>query len=336
MYTSQENNLSGRLVLAMSKQPKEIKDSVARTRCGTAFERHLSEGIVDLDKGFEQDQLVSIFKLEDILPAMKNFLPPVRQSGHWITLVTNGEGQKTIGNHHFDIRRNTLFVGGRRIPQSSRYYFPKVTGYTLIFDLERLRSLVYKGSIIHERKILRRPLKPFVYLNESDARRTAALMFEIYEEQKANGEKVTELMALKIAELLIRCDRLFERERLIAPESGFPPVLEQFVSLVNEYAHKEHRLSFYIRELNLSQSRLNRLLKRHSKETAAAYVRKKLIAEIKLLLTNTRLSISAIAGFVGFSSAQCFTRYFIRNTGMSPSAFRGRQDAVVRMMDNQA
>jgi len=336
MYTFQENNLPGRYVLTMSKQKREIQDSIARTRCGNAFERHLVEGIVDLDKGFEQDRLVSIFKLEQILPAMKNFLPPVRQSGYWITLITHGEGEKTIGNHRFDVRNNTLFIVGKRVAQSSRYYFPKVTGYTLIFDLDMLCSMLYKGSVIRDRKIIRGTVKPYVYLSETDALRTADLMSEIYQEQKAGTEQVSELMSLKIAELLIRCDRLFEREQLLTPHDHCPPLLEKFETLVDEHAHKEHRPAFYLRELNLSEYRLNTLLKRHSKTTVAAYIRKKIITQTELLLVNTKLSISAIAGFLGFSSVQSLRRYFIRNKGMSPEAFRGHQDAVVRMLNDQA
>lgn len=314
----------------MSVRSKKSKQAADITRCGTAYERHLSEGIVDLDKGYENDPLITVYRLEEILPQLNNFLPPVRQSGQWITLVTKGAGEKSIGDHQFEIRDHTLFLAGKRAPQSSRYFFPNVTGYTVIFDVEKLSTLMYKGGIIRDRKVLTSLLQPFLYLSKSQSQRLAELMNTIYDEKLAGGGAITELMALKIAELLINCDRLFERYRLIRHDVQHLPVLDRFLSLVEEHVHHEHRAAFYRRELELQAAELNMILHEHSLGSASSIIRDKLINDMKLLLNSTRLSITAIANSLGFNSARSCAQYFTRNTGLSPSAFRGDQDAVVR------
>lgn len=316
----------------MSKGPNKKKNKGGMARCSTVYHRHFSEGIVDLDKGYEKYPLITVYKLEDVLPKLDHFLPPVRQSGHWLTLVTKGAGEKTIGDHHFEIRDNTLFLVGKRAVQSSRYYFPKVNGYTVIFDAEKLSKLLYKGTIIRDRKVLKGLLLPFLYLNIEDANRLAAIMEAIYRERDAGEEKVTELMALKIAELLIICDRLFERSRLIPKVGLRQPTLEKLLSLVDEHVHQQHSAGFYRDQLEMQGRKLNSILREHALGTTSDIIRNKLITDMKLLLTFTRLTIGSIANSLGFNSAQSCSRYFSRNMGISPSGFRANQNAVIRTM----
>ncbi|WEA01805.1 AraC family transcriptional regulator [Mucilaginibacter sp. SJ] len=319
----------------MRERSNKKKHVEGITRCGTAFERHLHEGIVDLDKGYEDDPLITIYKLEDILPQLNNYLPPVRQSGQWISLVTKGAGEKSIADHYFEIRDHTLFLAGKRASQSSRYYFPHVQGYTVIFDIEKLSSLLHKGGIIRERKVLTALLRPYLYLTTNQSQRLAEIMNAIYEEKIHAKGAVTELMALKIAELLIQCDRLFERERLIRHDNQHFPVLQKFLSLVDENVHRQHRSTFYHRTLDLQASQLNMILRSHGMGNSGEIIRNKLITDMKLLLHTTRLSVGAIANALGFNSARSCSQYFTRNTGISPSTFRGNQDAVIRTLGDQ-
>src|SRR5690606_36735375 len=60
--------------------------------------------------------------------------------------------------------------------------------------------------------------------------------------------------------------------------------------------------------------------------TVSAYIQQARLARAKELLTHTSLSVTEIAYASGFNWPSFFNRTFKRETGMSPSQFRRRED----------
>ena len=58
-------------------------------------------------------------------------------------------------------------------------------------------------------------------------------------------------------------------------------------------------------------------------ESVNAYIRRKKIEEAKLLLSGTRMSIQDISDELSFGSRSFFFSSFQKETGMSPTAYRG-------------
>ena len=87
---------------------------------------------------------------------------------------------------------------------------------------------------------------------------------------------------------------------------------------------REHRdVGFYAEQACLSPKHFSTVIKNETGHTAAHWIHLQVVAEAKMLLHMRRdLSVQAIADKLGFEEQATFSRYFRRETGISPSEFR--------------
>ncbi|MFD5825136.1 helix-turn-helix transcriptional regulator, partial [Lentzea sp. NPDC060358] len=78
----------------------------------------------------------------------------------------------------------------------------------------------------------------------------------------------------------------------------------------------------YAAAIGYSARSLNRICLAATGRTAKALIDARVALEAKRLLAHTDLSSAAIGHRLGFSEATNFTKFFLRETGTSPGAFR--------------
>ena len=89
---------------------------------------------------------------------------------------------------------------------------------------------------------------------------------------------------------------------------------------------RQHRdVGFYAGQMCLSAKHFSTVIKVETGHTAAYWIHKQVISEAqRLLLSRHDLAVQAIADMLGFDEQATFSRYFRRETGMSPTDFRER------------
>ena len=92
--------------------------------------------------------------------------------------------------------------------------------------------------------------------------------------------------------------------------------------LVEEHFRKERRLGFYAERLGLSVDRLNAHVRRAAGVTAGHLIRQRILTEAKRELVFTNRAIHDIAADLAFSDPSHFARFFRKQTGTTPQAFR--------------
>jgi len=87
---------------------------------------------------------------------------------------------------------------------------------------------------------------------------------------------------------------------------------------------RTHRdVGFYAGKASLSPKHFSAVIKQETGYTAAHWIHMQVIVEAKMLLHMRRdLSVQAIADMLGFDEQATFSRYFRRETGISPTEFR--------------
>ena len=99
----------------------------------------------------------------------------------------------------------------------------------------------------------------------------------------------------------------------------------QFHSDLAQHFRKHHDVGFYAEQACLTPKYFSAVVKQETGHNAAYWIRMKIIAEAKMLLhIRHDLTVQAIADMLGFGEQASFSRYFKRETGLSPSEFRGR------------
>ena len=100
------------------------------------------------------------------------------------------------------------------------------------------------------------------------------------------------------------------------------PTVDALRYLVEEHFRQERQLSFYAGKLAMTPDRLNDHVKRAVGVTAGHLVRQRVLTEAKRQLVFTNQPIHEIAYDLTFADPSHFTRFFRKQTGITPQAFR--------------
>jgi AraC family transcriptional activator of pobA len=100
------------------------------------------------------------------------------------------------------------------------------------------------------------------------------------------------------------------------------PTVEALRGLLEENFRKERLLEFYADKLAMTPDRLNDIVKRATGVTAGHLIRQRVLTEAKRQLVFTSLAIHEIAYDLSFSDPSHFARFFRKQTGTTPQAFR--------------
>lgn len=284
--------------------------------------KYASEKVVDLDERYTHKFNFQIHRYEDVMRNSRRTSPPNRWSYHRIGLLKEGEGELIIGIHKFKARKNTLVVIPSRVITSSKDWSDDVEGFVMLFNIDFFLQNNFSHQIIENKKILTSSIQPYVHLTDEQAEEVAAIFNTILEEKHSEHHNKYELIALKIIELLILSERLFEIEMSLTSRPPSIDMLKRFIDLLDTHFSKEHSVKFYAEQLLIHPNHLNSLIKKHSGMSAKESIQNRLLLEIKYLLHSTNLSIKQISNQMGFSDPNYFTTFFTRFESVSPGNYR--------------
>lgn len=95
-----------------------------------------------------------------------------------------------------------------------------------------------------------------------------------------------------------------------------------FTTLLEKNFRNTHKVNYYIENLNLTYNSLSRYTTNYCGRTPKEIIIERVILEVKRLLSGTRMPIKEIAYQLGFDEPTNLVKYFKKNTGITPTAFR--------------
>ncbi len=125
----------------------------------------------------------------------------------------------------------------------------------------------------------------------------------------------TKLIALMISQ---EAETIFNNQSVYQTK----PLLFKYRSLIDIHYKTEKFAAFYAGQLNISANYLNILCKRHFNVSATALIHERLILEAKRILLTTEKPIKAIAFDLGFYDVAYFSKFFKKQTRITPHIFR--------------
>ena len=101
-------------------------------------------------------------------------------------------------------------------------------------------------------------------------------------------------------------------------------VVKRFFQLVEENYQKNLTVAQYADKLAITPNHLTQTVNRLTGKTSSQIIKAKQILEIKRLLVHSNLGVSEIANQLNFPDQSYFTKFFKRETGISPLQYRAK------------
>ena len=100
----------------------------------------------------------------------------------------------------------------------------------------------------------------------------------------------------------------------------------RFMHLVDAHCEQQHSLDWYADQLCLSTRYVANTIKETLGIPASSFIERALMQRAKTLLISTTMPIQEIAEMLGFQNQSHFGTFFKRHEGLSPAAFRKKQE----------
>ncbi len=147
---------------------------------------------------------------------------------------------------------------------------------------------------------------------------------------EASPREVQTLLRYQLYALLVRLSIVHARQEGQAGVSARATVLQRFRNfqqLVEKNFAKWHQVADYARHLGCAGRSLTRATADAAGMRAKEFIVSRINLEAKRLLAHTDLSVSQIADSLGFDEETNFVKFFKREIGGTPAAFRRQQDS---------
>ena len=112
-----------------------------------------------------------------------------------------------------------------------------------------------------------------------------------------------------------------EGEGTVTERAGF--IVGELMRLLSEETSRTERsVSWYARNLNVSEKYLSATVRRMTGSSVMSYIDRHTVPILKKYLDDSRYSLTQIADIMNFTSLSYFSRYCTKHLGMSPSTYR--------------
>ena len=282
----------------------------------------------DAHRALDDDFFIANLTYDESMSFMKY---PVRFNGFLAFFCIEGSFTIDINLHSYEVEEGSLIIytPGNIVRVSSydtkelkKLNFVLVASTeAFITDVKVDFSRLYKDSLLAlENPCIKLAPKERELLKKYYDLTEALLYSDI-----SNSDKAVKYLGASIFYLMgsIWKNRLNAAEVNVKPSSVRANLIyENFLKLVAEHHSTERNIKFYADKLCLTPKYLSKLIKSISGRSAAEWVDGFVILDTKNLLKYSDLSIKEIAFKMHFASVPSFYKFFYKEVGMTPMAYR--------------
>lgn len=269
------------------------------------------------------NEIFSIDQFSDYLPGNPHTTQVHRHSFYHLTYFIKGGGYNVIDFKIYKVLPQSLFF--MRPGQVHSWDLDSsVEGYVINFAPTFFDQLQISSSLIDE--------FPFfsifheeqrVVLSENQKDKILNYFQQIITESPNDANRNSQII---IAAAILQICGLASQEIQSSfnfAESGYNSLIfKKFIECIENNFLELKMPKDYAALLNITPTHLNFICKQQSKFSAGELIRDRIILEAKRLLVNFNLSVNAIAEKLNYHDSSYFVKFFKKNTGLTPEAFR--------------
>jgi AraC family transcriptional activator of pobA len=163
---------------------------------------------------------------------------------------------------------------------------------------------------------------PLLLQNEKDIRFLEILFRQSISETNQSSDFTIELLRSILDLILTTCAARYPINENLVNKGKGQILVKRFFHLVEENYQKNLSLSEFAGMIGVTTNHLTQIVKQLTGKTSSQIMKAKQLLEIKRLLVHTNLNVSEIANQLNFEDQSYFTKFFKRETGITPLQYR--------------
>jgi AraC family transcriptional activator of pobA len=241
-----------------------------------------------------------------------------------ILLIERGAGEMTFEAAVIPFAAPSVILVPPVVAHGFRFQPDETDGYVVSFTEDVVAALGERSgeALARLQGSSEQPVLPLS--GSEEAGRLAALCRDLHDEGFLARDGHRLAMRALLALLAIEAVRLAASRARSGAVTLRPadPTVERLRALLEEHFRRHRMIGFYAGRLAMTPDRLNDHVKRAIGVTAGHLIRQRVLTEAKRQLVFTAEPIQEIAFALAFSDHSHFTRFFRKQTGMTPHDFR--------------
>lgn len=243
--------------------------------------------------------------------------------------IDKGEIEVTAGRKVFLLKKDELIFH-----KPNEFHIITCNGNTapnviiISFDARDKSMKFFENRILHLSDAQRQALGEII----SEGMKTFKGPFDIpfkpkmYKNKKApfgSGQRLKNLLELFLIDLIRQNSCTLKSERLINPaaKSSAYSVILDIIQLFEQNLSKTYTIGDLCSRYSFSKSTLKQVFRAYTGKPLIHYHNDLKIKEAKRLIREEKHNITDISQMLGFSSVHYFSRYFKKQTGISPTQY---------------
>ncbi|GAB3947243.1 helix-turn-helix domain-containing protein [Spirosoma harenae] len=266
------------------------------------------------------DKLFSMANFNGTMPHRSEQLIPHRKDYYLLVFARRGNSRHWVDMTPYVTRDNTfyIFVPNQLIVKEE----PKAMwGTAMAFTADFLA--LQESAALSKLPLIRNPQNAHeLKLATSDIQFIEDILEKIYNEYTHPGEWQQRMLIAYLTVFVTYLSRLYTEQFEGDSLSTDKLLLKKYQATIEENFRELHQVSEYASLLNVSAGYLSEVVKVQSGRPAIVHIHERLVLEARRLLFHSQQSLKEIAFDLGFSDASYFSRFFKRETDLTPAEYR--------------
>ena len=273
------------------------------------------KGDIDIKNKLEGEQL---FKISRFKETIKRTKPHKHDAYFELIYLSEGAGFHWIDTQKIQITPPMVFFLSGQLHYWEMTSIPK--GYVMLFR-EGFFDFIKQNTLLN----LIRSVEDITDVQLSPDDNLEFLFTEMEKEYKNPSSNAVELIQGYLQVVLVKLLRHKEQMQTASVTATTDQVYRKFVhALRSANPISNLKVNEVAEQLHVSPQHLNVITRKASGKSASELISEQVILEAKRYLLHSDKNVSEIAFSLNFSDPSHFVKYFRKQTGETPQAFRSR------------